>query len=35
VAGIVVEMLLRFLFGKKHIREIQLFPRIPGEEVIF
>jgi asparaginyl-tRNA synthetase len=33
--GIGVERMLRFLCGKKHIREIQLFPRIPGEEVIF
>jgi len=33
--GIGVERILRFLCGKKHIREIQLFPRIPGEEVIF
>ena len=34
-AGIGVERLLRFLCGKKHIKEVQLFPRIPGEEVIF
>jgi len=33
--GIGVERLLRFLCGKKHIREVQLFPRIPGEEIIF
>ena len=34
-AGIGVERLLRFLCGRKHIKEVQLFPRIPGEEVIF
>ena len=33
--GIGVERLLRFLCGKKHIKEVQLFPRIPSEEVIF
>ena len=33
--GIGVERLLRFLTGKRHIRDVQLFPRIPGEEVIF
>ena len=33
--GVGVERLLRFLTGKKHIKEVQLFPRIPGEEVVF
>jgi asparaginyl-tRNA synthetase len=33
--GISVERLLRFLTGKRHIRDVQLFPRIPGEEVVF
>jgi asparaginyl-tRNA synthetase len=33
--GIGVERLLRFLTGKRHIRDVQLFPRIPGEEVVF
>ena len=33
--GIGVERMLRFLCGKKDIKEVQLFPRIPGEEVIF
>jgi len=28
--GIGVERLLRFLTGKKYIREVQLFSRIPG-----
>ena len=34
-AGFGVERLLRFLTRSKHIREVQLFPRIPGEKVIF
>jgi asparaginyl-tRNA synthetase len=33
-AGFGVERLIRFLSGKSHIREVQLFPRIPGEKVI-
>ncbi|MEM2121853.1 MAG: asparagine synthetase A [Candidatus Woesearchaeota archaeon] len=33
-AGFGFERLMRFLTGKKHIEEIQLFPRIPGRKVI-
>jgi asparaginyl-tRNA synthetase len=33
-AGFGVERLIRFLSGRRHIREVQLFPRIPGERVI-
>lgn len=33
--GFGVERLLRFLTRSKHIRVVQLFPRIPGEPVIF
>ena len=33
-AGFGVERLLRFLSGRRHIREVQLFPRIPGEPVV-
>ncbi|OYT42818.1 MAG: asparagine synthetase [Candidatus Aenigmarchaeota archaeon ex4484_224] len=33
-AGIGVERFLRFLTGKKHVGDIQLFRRVPGEEVI-
>ncbi len=33
-AGLGIERLIRFLTGKKHIGEIQVFRRIPGEEVI-
>jgi asparaginyl-tRNA synthetase len=29
--GIGIERLVRFLSGRKHIKEVQLFPRIPGE----
>ena len=32
--GLGVERLIRFLTGKKHIGDIQVFRRIPGEEVI-
>ena len=32
--GLGVERLTRFLTGKKHIREVVLFPRIPGEKVL-
>ncbi len=31
--GFGVERLIRFLTGAKHIREVRLFPRIPGEEI--
>ena len=34
-AGFGVERLVRFLSGKKHIEEVQLFPRVPGKKVIF
>ncbi len=33
-AGIGVERFLRFLTGKKHIGDVQLFRRVPGERVI-
>jgi len=32
--GFGVERLIRFLTGKKHIREVTLFPRIPGEKIV-
>ncbi|MEM4499961.1 MAG: asparagine synthetase A [Candidatus Woesearchaeota archaeon] len=32
-AGFGFERLLRFLTGKRHIREVQFFPRVPGEKV--
>ncbi|MEM4396133.1 MAG: asparagine synthetase A [Candidatus Woesearchaeota archaeon] len=31
--GFGVERLVRFITGKNHIRDVQLFPRIPGEKV--
>ncbi|MBR9681769.1 MAG: asparagine synthetase [Candidatus Altiarchaeota archaeon] len=31
--GFGVERLVRFLTGAKHIKQVQLFPRVPGEEV--
>ena len=33
-AGFGFERLMRFLTGRKHIEEVQLFPRIPGKKVI-
>jgi asparaginyl-tRNA synthetase len=33
--GFGVERMLRFLTRSKHVRDVQLFPRIPGEKVIF
>jgi len=32
--GFGVERLVRFLTGKKHIKEVTMFPRVPGEEII-
>lgn len=34
-AGIGIERLVRFLTGVKHIGDIQLFKRVPGEKIIF
>jgi asparaginyl-tRNA synthetase len=33
--GFGVERMMRFLTRSDHVREVQLFPRIPGEKVIF
>ncbi len=33
--GFGVERLVRFLCGKEHVREVVLFPKVPGEEVVF
>ncbi|HIE23903.1 MAG TPA: asparagine synthetase [Candidatus Korarchaeota archaeon] len=32
-AGLGVERFLRFLVGARHIKDVQVFPRVPGEEV--
>lgn len=32
--GFGVERLIRFLTGKKHIKEVCLFPRVPGEKIV-
>ncbi|MFH1664219.1 MAG: asparagine synthetase A [archaeon] len=32
--GFGVERLVRFLSGKQHIRDVTLFPRIPGEKIV-
>lgn len=34
-AGIGVERLIRFLSGKKHVGDVQLFRRVPGEPIMF
>ncbi|MFH1450582.1 MAG: amino acid--tRNA ligase-related protein, partial [archaeon] len=33
-AGFGVERLVRYLCGKQHIRDVSLFPKIPGEAVV-
>jgi asparaginyl-tRNA synthetase len=33
--GFGVERMVRYLTGRKHVSEVVLFPRIPGEEIIF
>ncbi len=33
--GIGIERFLRFLTGRKHIGEVQPFPRVPGESIVF
>jgi asparaginyl-tRNA synthetase len=33
--GLGVERMVRFLAGQKHIRDVTLFPRVPGEKVVF
>lgn len=33
-AGLGVERFLRFVVGAKHIKDVQVFPRVPGEEVL-
>ena len=32
--GFGVERLVRYFTGKRHIRDVSLFPRIPGEEIV-
>lgn len=34
-AGFGVERLVRFLTGKKHIGEVSLFAKVPGEKIVF
>ncbi len=33
--GFGVERLVRFLSGKQHIKDVTLFPRIPGQKIVF
>lgn len=33
--GLGVERMVRFLTGQKHIRDVTMFPRVPGERVVF
>jgi asparaginyl-tRNA synthetase len=33
--GLGIERMIRFLTGQKHIREVTLFPRVPGERIVF
>jgi len=33
--GLGIERMVRFLTGQKHVRDVALFPRVPGEKVVF
>lgn len=33
--GLGIERMVRFLSGQKHIRDVTLFPRVPGEKIVF
>ncbi len=33
--GLGIERMVRFLSGQRHIRDVTLFPRVPGERIVF
>lgn len=33
--GLGIERMVRFLTGQKHVKDVTLFPRVPGEKVVF
>ena len=33
--GLGIERMVRYLTGQKHIRDVTIFPRVPGEKIIF
>jgi asparaginyl-tRNA synthetase len=33
--GFGVERMVRYLTGREHVKDVVLFPRVPGEEIVF
>jgi asparaginyl-tRNA synthetase len=33
--GLGIERMVRFLTGQRHVRDVALFPRVPGENIAF
>ncbi len=33
--GLGIERMVRFLTGQRHVRDVTLFPRVPGEDIVF
>jgi asparaginyl-tRNA synthetase len=33
--GLGIERMVRYLTGQKHVKDVALFPRVPGERIAF